>query len=207
VRLLTLEGVALLAGATLAGAWLARRVRMPSGLLCGAAGVVLAVLVLGLIPEIRADLAAADWPLWTGIAAALGGFGLAEALARISYGSGAAAIGAHRFFEGATLALVVSPAAILAFLAHAVAEGFAVTVTLRDAPYRTVWRWLAVACVSPFAGAVLVPSGVHPILVAVAAGAIARAAVVSMRAAVQPPESSSSAPSGTRSESRSSSHP
>lgn len=215
--LLTVAGVALLAGATLAGAALARSTRLPSEWLHGAAALVLAVLVLDLATRLWAELGASGWPRWIGIAAFTGGFALASALRSVSFGSAAAAVGVHRLVEGALLALVLSPAAIAAFVTHALVEGFAITVPLRGAPHRTVVRWLAVACLSPVAGALLIPSGAgtfQPILGAVAAGAIARAAVPRaslVRAATrwgnQPPESSSSAPSGTRSDSRSSSHP
>jgi hypothetical protein len=228
--LLTLAGVALLAGATLAGAALARSTRIPSDWLHRAAALVLAVLVLDLVVHLYAELGASGWPWWSGIAAFAAGFALASALRSVSFGSAAAAIGVHRFVEGAILALVPSPAAIAAFVTHALAEGFAITVPLRQAPHRTIWRWLAVACLSPVAGVLLMPSNagaLQPILAATAAGAIARAALptkgratvprkngpvlAGFRAAVpggdQPPESSSSAPSGTRSDSRSSSHP
>lgn len=195
--LLTVAGVALLAGATLAGSTAAHSTRIPSRWLNGAAGLVLGVLVLDLLSEV-----------WSGpgLAAAVVGYALASALGSLSFGSAAAAIGVHRFAEGALLTLVISPAAVAAFVAHAMAEGFAVGATLRDAPHRKAW--LAVACVCPVAGALVVPGGVsQPLLTGIAAGAIARASYKSLRSATQPPESSSSAPSGTRSDSRSSSHP
>lgn len=200
MRLLTLLGVALLVGATLAGTGLARSVRLPSQWLHAAAGVVLAVLVLDLLPEIWSS---------AGLAAMVCGYALAAALGSVSFGSAALGVAVHRLVEGALLALVISPAAIAAFVAHAMAEGFAVGATLHDAPHRTMAGWTAVACAAPVAGALLMPSGwgrMQPVLTAVAAGAIARVAYKSLRAG-QPPESSSSAPSGTRSDSRSSSQP
>lgn len=190
-------GVALLVGATLAGSAAAHATRIHPRWLNGAAGVVLGVLVLDLLSDV-----------WSGpgLAAAVVGYALASALGRVSFGSAAAAVGVHRLAEGALLTLVISPAAVAAFVAHAMAEGFAVGATVRDTPHRRTW--LAVACGCPIAGALLVPSGVsQPLLTAVAAGAIARASYKSLRSAAQPPESSSSAPSGTRSDSRSSSHP
>lgn len=203
----TVAGVALLAGATLAGAALARSPRMPSHWLHGAAALVMAVLVVDLLPRLWSDLGATGRPRWIGAAAFAAGFAAASALRSLPFGSVPVAISAHRLIEGALLALVISPAAVAAFVTHSVAEGFAVGVPLRDAPHRTVAGWLAVACLSPVAGALLVPSGfgaAQPVLAAVAAGAIARAAVPRRG---QPPESSSSAPSGTRSDSRSSSQP
>jgi ZIP family zinc transporter len=200
MRLLTLLGVALLVGATLAGAGLARSVRIPAQWLHAAAGIVLAVLVLDLLPEI--------WSA-AGLAAMACGYALAKVLGSVSFGSAALGVAVHRLVEGALLALVISPAAIAAFVAHAMAEGFAVGTTLRDAPQRTVASWIAVACGAPVMGALLMPSGwgpLEPMLTAVAAGAIARVAHTCLRPG-QPPESSSSAPSGTRSDSRSSSHP
>lgn len=191
-----LEGVVLLAGATLLGALLGRlsgRARLPYQWLRGTAGVVLAVLVLD---QLHDHLSL----LWTAGFAV--GFAFAVLLGSVSYGSAAAAIGVHRFVEGATLALVLSPAAVLAFCVHGLAEGFAVAAT---APQRTVRLWLAVACVSPVLG-VLVAVPFSSFVNALAAGVIARTAVRCLRPG-QPPESSSSAPSGTRSLSRSSSQP
>jgi hypothetical protein len=175
--LLTVAGVALLVGATLAGAALARATRIPSEWLHGAAAVVMAVLLLDLLPELWVDLGAYAWPRWVGVAAFGGGFATSSALRSVPFGSAAAAISAHRLVEGALLALVISPAAVAAFVTHSLAEGFALGVPLRDAPHRTVCWWLAAACLAPVVGALIMPGGGSPLSAAVAAGAIARAAV------------------------------
>jgi ZIP family zinc transporter len=136
----TVAGVALLVGATLAGAALARSSRIPLVWLHGAAALVMGVLLADLLPEI-----------WSGpgLAAAIAGYALAAALGSVSFGSAAAGIGVHRFVEGALLTLVISPAAVAAFVAHAVAEGFAIGATQRGAPLWTAAHWLGVACVEP----------------------------------------------------------
>ncbi|MCP2323303.1 zinc transporter ZupT [Hamadaea flava] len=172
---LTLAGVALLAGATLGGAALARSTRFPARWLHGAAGVVLSLLVLDLVAEI--------WSI-AGLVAAVAGYALAAVLGSLSYGSAATAIGVHRFVEGAMLTLVISPAAIAGFAAHALAEGFAVGVSLLAAPRRTVVWWVAVACIAPVCGALVMSPVLQPIFTAMAAGAIARAAWRSVRAAL-----------------------
>ncbi|MEV0272253.1 hypothetical protein AB0H43_26040 [Hamadaea sp. NPDC050747] len=180
---LTPTGVALLAGATLGGAALARSTRFPARWLHGAAGIVLSLLVL--------DLAAAIWSI-AGLISAIAGYILAAILGSLSYGSAAAAIAVHRFVEGAMLAAVISPAAIAGFAAHALAEGFAAAVSLRAAPRRAFVWWVAIACIAPVCGTLAMPPTLRPVLTAVAAGAIARAAWSSAREALARPAHSPS---------------
>jgi zinc transporter ZupT len=183
VRLLTGEGVALVLGVTLCGAALSRTSRLPLAWLSPAAAVLFAVLVLDIVPDVRAGLAVAGLPWWIGVAAALLGF-LAISVGPRGGTAAGLAIAAHRLVEGATLAIVISPAAILAFGVHALAEGFALGVRLHGAPHRTVWGWLGVAGLSPAVGAMLssaLPDRLQPVLMAAAAGAVARVCIATAR--------------------------
>ncbi|MGI9008594.1 MAG: hypothetical protein ACR2FU_20800, partial [Streptosporangiaceae bacterium] len=78
-----LAGVALIAGATLAGAWIsARTARLPSAALRVAAGLLLAVVLADLLPDIGRDLAGSGLPWWGGAGAAAAGFAAAGMLGR-----------------------------------------------------------------------------------------------------------------------------
>ncbi|MBO0743578.1 MAG: hypothetical protein J2P43_01070 [Candidatus Dormibacteraeota bacterium] len=102
-------------------------------------------------------------------------------------GTGAAtALAVHRFLEGAALALT-GPVTAVALGVHAVGEGMAVGALLRDRPRRRL-IWLAVMCVSPLPGALAVTglpvlAVAEPFLLALAAGVLAQAARISLRAA------------------------
>jgi zinc transporter ZupT len=78
-----LAGVVLIAGATLAGAWISSRTgRMPSAAL-RIAGVLLIAVVLGdLLPDIGHDLPGSRVPWWGAAGAAVAGFAIAGVLAR-----------------------------------------------------------------------------------------------------------------------------
>ncbi|HEX9066742.1 MAG TPA: hypothetical protein VF843_16655 [Streptosporangiaceae bacterium] len=201
---MVLAGVALIAVATLAGAWIsARTARMPDAAMKIAACLLFAVVLADLLPDIWRDLPGSGLPWWAAAAAAAAGFTGAGALARIgcacdpepgptaaSQGTGwgaAAALAVHRALEGAAVTLAGSPAVIAALVAHAAAEGFAIAALLRASRRRLV-PLLFVACVSPAAGAFVIaslpiPAGVSVVLTGLVAGVLTRTAVTAWLAA------------------------
>ena len=185
--------------ATVTGAAVARwrpgRQEVWSG---AAAGALLVLAGLHLLPDAWQDAAAAGlWP-WLVPAVAAGAFATASALARIGHhreyvsGAGAAAaLAGHRFLEGSTLALAGSVAVVSALAVHAFCEGLAVGALVDGRSRRAAW-WLAALCAGPIAGAVAtsvyrLPDTASPLLVAVAAGVVAQAARVSLRVAFRSP--------------------
>src|SRR5204862_4884354 len=85
-----------------------------------------------------------------------------------------------------------SAAVALALATHAFGEGLATGTLLGGRPRRQVAGWLALMCISPVigaaaAGAFGVPAAAEPVLLAVAAGVLAQAARVSLRAAFRGP--------------------
>jgi len=192
-----LAGVALIAAATLAGAWLARySSRVPALAACTA--VVLAAVVLAdLLPDIWHDLHGAGLAWWAAGAGGLAvGYAAAEALARrgcacraasadpatASGTATAAALAAHRVLEGAAVALAGSPAVISALVMHAAGEGFALGALLRPERRNRALTPLIIACVSPLAGALAfgqagLPDKPLAVMTAAIAGVLARTAV------------------------------
>ena len=76
-------GVALIAGATLAGAWLARRASgMRAASLACAAGALLVVVLADLLPDIWRDLPGAGLPWWAAACALAAGAAGTDVLAR-----------------------------------------------------------------------------------------------------------------------------
>ena len=119
--------------------------------------------------------------------AARTGCGCREHTEQASGAGAAAALALHRFLEGSAVALAASAAVAVALAVHAFAEGLAVGALLGAQP-RRVAGWLAAMSVSPILGAVAagafpVPQATEPVLLALAAGVIAQAAWVSLRAA------------------------
>jgi zinc transporter ZupT len=205
-----LAGVALIAVATLAGAWLAGRASRPPGsalpglALAGAAAVLAAVVLADLVPDIWRDLPASGLPWWAAAAALAAAFAAADALARrgcacragpgsgraapgsrrAAPGSGravAAALVVHRALEGGAVALTGSAAVIAALAVHAAAEGFALAVLLRGERRDRAAALLALACLSPAAGAVVLsqfrlPGPAAPVLTCMVAGVLLRTA-------------------------------
>src|SRR5262249_40197233 len=122
-----LAGVALIAAATLAGAWLARYSSRVRVLWACAAAVLAAVVLADLLPDVWWDLhgAGLGW-LAAGAGGLAAGYGAAEALARrgcacqaasahqatASGTATGAALAAHRLLEGAAVALTRSPLVI-----------------------------------------------------------------------------------------------
>src|SRR5215469_16763970 len=195
-----LAGAGLVAAATVTGAWLARRRPGQRQMwFAAAAGALLIVAGLHLLPDAWAAARAAG--IWLPLVplAAAAGFAVAGLAARAGCGcrehqeqaSGAAtaaALAVHRFLEGAAVALAGSAAVALALAAHAFAEGLATGALLGGQPRRRVAGWLALMCLSPVIGAAAtdtfpVPAAAEPVLLAVAAGVLAQAARVSLCAA------------------------
>ena len=150
-----LAGAGLVAVATVAGAWLARRRPGQRQIwFAAAAGALLIIAGLHLLPDAWAGARAAR--IWPGLVpmAAIGAFAAAGLATRAGCGcqehkeqaSGAgtaAALAAHRFLEGAAIALAGSAAVALALAAHAFGEGLAAGALLGGQPRRRVAGWLA----------------------------------------------------------------
>jgi zinc transporter ZupT len=192
-------GAGLIAAATVAGAWLACRRRGNREIWCAAAaGALLVIAGLHLLPDAWGGACAVRiWPPLVPIAA-MGAFTAAGLAARTGCGcrphteqasgaGAAAALALHRFLEGSAVALAASAAVAVALAVHAFAEGLAAGALL-GAQRRRVAGWLAAMSVGPIFGAVAasafpVPQATEPVLLALAAGVIAQAARVSLRAA------------------------
>jgi len=196
---LTLAGAGLIVAATVAGAWLARRRPGQREIwFAAAAGALLIIAGLHLLPDAWASASAAR--IWPGVVpiAAAGAFAAAGLAARIGCGcrehteqaSGAgtaAALAVHRFLEGSAIALADSAAVAVALAVHAFGEGLATAALLGAQPRRMV-GWLTVMSVSTLAGAAVagafpIPAAAGPMLLALAAGVITQAAWVSLRTA------------------------
>jgi zinc transporter ZupT len=194
----TLAGLGLIAAATVAGAWLARRSGHREIWFAAAVGALLTIAGLHLLPDAWAGARAARiWPLLVPIAA-IGAFTVAGVAARAgcrcrehteqSSGAGAAAaLAVHRFLEGSAVALTGSATVALALAVHAFGEGLATAALLGPQPRRMA-GWLAAMSISPLIGAAVadafsVPEAAEPVLLTLAAGVIAQAAWVSLRAA------------------------
>ena len=213
-----LAGAGLVAAATVAGAWLARR-RLGQRQIwfAAAAGALLAIAGLHLLPDAWGG--ARDAGIWPGLVptATIAAFAAAGLATRAGCGcqehqeqaSGtgtAAALTVHRFLEGAAIALAGSAVVALALTAHAFGEGLATGALLGEQPRRRVAGWLALMCLSPVIGAAAadafpVPVAAEPVLLAVAAGVLAQAAQVSLRAAfrgLRPTRLLLSGPAATR---------
>ena len=158
-----LAGAGLIAAATLAGAWLARRRPGHREIwFAAAAGALLIIAGLHLLPDAWAGARAARiWPGLVPIAAA-GAFtaaGLAaragcrcqEHTERASGAGTAAALAVHRFLEGSAIALA-GPAVAVALAVHALGEGMATGALLGAQPRRLAGA-LAAMSVSPLIGA------------------------------------------------------
>ena len=150
-----LAGAGLVAAATVAGAWLARRRPGQRQIwFAAAAGALLAIAGLHLLPD--AWRGARDAGIWPGLVptAAIAAFAAAGLATRAGCGcqehkeqaSGAgtaAALTVHRILEGAAIALTGSAVVALALTAHAFGEGLATGALLGEQPRRRVAGWLA----------------------------------------------------------------
>jgi hypothetical protein len=199
-----LAGAGLVAAATVAGAWLARRrAAQRQTWFAAAAGALLIIAGLHLLPDAWAGARAAGiWPGLVPVAAiaaftaaglaARAGCGCQEHAEQASGAGTAAALAIHRFLEGAAIALAGSAAVALALAAHALGEGLAAGALLSSQSRRQVAGWLTLMCLSPVIGAAAtdafpLPEAAEPVLLAVAAGVLAQAARVSLRAAFRGP--------------------
>ena len=195
-----LGGTGLVAAATVAGAWLVRRrPGQRQSWFAAAAGVLLIIAGLHLLPDAWAVAQEAE--IWLPLVpmAAVAAFAAAGLAARVGCSCGerrelvagtgmTIALAIHRFLEGAAIALTGSVAVALALAAHAFGEGMATGALLSGQPRRRVAGCLALMCVSPVLGAVVadafpVPEAAEPVLVATAAGVLAQAALISLRGA------------------------
>jgi len=200
IPVLVLAGGLMIGLATLAGAGLARRQAARRELCFGAAaGALLVIAGLHLLPDAWAGARQAGIPAWIIPAAALASFALAGLAVRrgctcqsdreTAGGGGAAgALAVHRLLEGAALALTSSVMVAVALIVHALAEGLAAGTLLGRASRRGRAVWLTAMCVSPIVGAAITeiwpfPARVEPVLLAVAAGVLGQAARVSLAAA------------------------
>jgi zinc transporter ZupT len=197
---LVMAGAALIALATVAGAWLARRRTDRRELYLGAAaGALLVIAGTHLLPDAWSGAERSGlWP-WVTLAVSVASFTIAGFAVRAGCscqsereeagGVGAAvALAVHRLLEGAALALATSAVVAVALGLHALAEGTATGTLLRSASRRRTVLWLTSMCVSPVAGTALTaawsfPARLAPVLLAVAAGVLAQAARVSLAAA------------------------
>lgn len=196
-------GVGVVALATLAGAWLSRRRDSLQHVWFGAAaGALLVIALVHLLPDAWAA-AAATGIATTGIpqllvsTVAVVSFAVTIVISRVGctchadeeHASGAwsaAALAVHRFLEGAALGLTGVITAV-AIAVHALGEGLAVGALLRTQPRRLA-GWLVLMCLGPAVGALTVDAipalqVTEPLLLATAAGIVAQAARISLRAA------------------------
>lgn len=196
---LALAGTGLIAAATMAGAWLAPRKHGHREIwFAAAAGALLIMAVLHLLPDAWEGAGAARiWPPLVPIAALVGfiaaglaarsGCGCREQSEEASGSGTAAALTIHRF-----------PGRLCSCLDRLDGGrgGPGRARIRRGSGHRSAARrpaaphvgWLALMCVSPVVGAVVasavrVPAAAEPMLLALAAGVIAQAAWVSLRAA------------------------
>jgi ZIP family zinc transporter len=193
-----LGGVGLVAVATVAGAWLVRRrPGQQQTWFAAAAGLLLIIAGLHLLPDAwEGAQAAGIWLPLVPVAAAAA-FVAASLAARVGCGCGehreqaagtgtAVALAIHRFLEGAAIALAGSAAVALALAVHAFGEGLATGALLSGQPpggglagpdvRQPGVRRRGRRCLP-------VPEVAEPLLVAAAAGVLAQAALVSLRAA------------------------
>lgn len=194
-----LAGAGLVAVATVAGAWLARRRAGQRHIwFAASAGALVIIAGLHLLPDAWAGARTAGlWP-WAVPLSAVAAFAAAGLAAtrcgcreheEQATGAGAAAaLAVHRCLEGAAIALAGSVAVAVALAAHAFGEGLATGALLGGQARRRVAGWLALMCASPLIGAAVadafsLPEAIEPVLLAVAAGVLAQAALVSLLAA------------------------
>lgn len=190
-------GLGVVALATLAGAWLAGSRGDRRQVWFGAAGgALLVIALLHLLPDAWSSAHTAGLPWWLVPLSAVAAFAATIAVSRVgcaceadeehACGTGAAgALAVHRFLEGAALALT-GPVTAVALAVHAFGEGMAVGALFRGR--RRLALWLTLMCTGPVLGALAVTAMpslavAEPFLLALAAGVLAQAARISLRAA------------------------
>lgn len=186
----TWVAVAVVAAATLGGAAFAGMFRHSHRVAPRlAAAMILAVVALDLAPDLIRDVAEIRSAQPLVGAACVVAFAAASATARWVCGCGThpttttgLAIALHRALEGAALALVGSAGVIGALVLHAAGEGFALRTYGGQHATGRVRPLLALACISPAAGAaalgdVELPDAMAPIITALIAGTLVAGAV------------------------------
>lgn len=196
-----LAGVSMIAGATLAGAWLGRRfARLRTIALALAATALVTVVAADLLPDVWGDLRATGLAWWIAAAALVAGLAGTDVIVRRGCACGpgpaggratAAALGLHRALEGAALAIAGSAAVIVALVLHAASEGFALTTLLAGERRARAAALLAVTCLSPVAGVavlalVRLPEPAAPVMTSVVAGVLLRAALAAWQLRPRP---------------------
>ncbi len=176
------------AGATVAGAVLRRRLPDRSVLASAvAAAVLLGVVLADLVPDVLADVDDGTVPAGVAAAAAATGFAAAVGIARRGCVCRAGratvlAVAAHRAVEGSALVLAWSVPLLVGLVVHAAGEGFAMADLLGRG--RALPRWLAVACSAPLVGALAVADvsvAAAPVATALVAGTLTGTAVAALR--------------------------
>lgn len=181
-------GVALIAFATLAGSFLARRHADRRDVCFGAAsGALIVIAGLHLLPDAWAEAREAGLSAATVPLVAITAYVLTGWLSRrgctcpgdreTAGGIGATiALAGHRVLEGAALAITGSATVLVALAIHAGAEGLAVGTLLASVSRRRQALWLTVLCLSPALGVAIthvrLPGQLDPVLVAAAVGVL-----------------------------------
>lgn len=204
-------GVGLIAAATIAGAVLGRWSSRYAGASLAAVGGVLLAVVLGdLVPDIAHDVGGSGPAPWIAMGIGVVSFAATGVVVRRGCACGspasggvtaAAAIGVHRALEGSALAVTASIAIVAALVLHAGSEGFALASLLRSQERRRAVIWLLVACASPALGALALgamrlPDQATPLVTAAVAGALARSAIAACRLAMNDDAAPASAATG-----------
>jgi ZIP family zinc transporter len=192
---------ALIVACTLAGVWAAQRIRGDRLPMAFASTALISVLVSDVLPTTLLQARDQDWPPAVAGSVAIAGAGAGFLLmrhagrgclcdpGRVTGPGSALALSTHRLLEGVAVTLVGSPGVLAAVAVHAGSEGVALGGLLRRSRH-ALWGYVAVACVSPFAGALLAahlapPAWTGPLVLAVIAGVLLRVAWVAATAAWQ----------------------
>ena len=195
-------GVVFIAGATLAGWLLADRYSDRRQVALGAAaGILLVIAGLHLLPDAWAEAHEAALPAALVPLTAVATFALAGWLTRrgcscareseAANGVGVTvALAGHRLLEGAALAVTGSTTVLAALATHAFAEGLAAGSLLASLSRRRQGWALAALCLGPVAGVVIAdhgaPAQLEPLVVAAAVGVLIQAARIGLVAAFSP---------------------
>jgi zinc transporter ZupT len=192
--------VVMVGWATVIGVALARRHAARRELLFGAAaGALLVIATVHLLPDAVAAGATAGFPPLRIAAVSVFSFAIAGVFVRRGCACGdggetvggrgaAVALTGHRLLEGAALMVTGSVTVAIALVVHALAEGLAAGALLQSVSRRQAAWWLGTMCVSPVVGGAVaecwtLPAFAQPVLLAAAVGMLAQAVRVSLSAA------------------------